>query len=108
MATPRGDVAQLAERRLCKAEVVGSIPIVSTREAAGQRPAGGSGGRPAPCGWRLGGAADSALSGDRRSPSASAARHSPSMLRFLSPGSTIGTTGDKRIRTAPHRFGSFP
>ncbi len=27
----RGDVAQLGERRLCKAEVVGSIPIVSTR-----------------------------------------------------------------------------
>ena len=25
-----GDVAQLAERRLCKAEVVGSSPIVST------------------------------------------------------------------------------
>ncbi len=27
----RGDVAQLGERRLCKAEVVGSIPIVSTK-----------------------------------------------------------------------------
>jgi hypothetical protein len=26
-----GDVAQLGERRLCKPEVVGSIPIVSTR-----------------------------------------------------------------------------
>ena len=26
-----GDVAQLAERSLCKADVVGSIPIVSTR-----------------------------------------------------------------------------
>ena len=29
----RGDVAQLGERRLCKAEVVGSIPIVSTNFA---------------------------------------------------------------------------
>ena len=28
--TPRGDVAQLVERGLCKPEVVGSIPIVST------------------------------------------------------------------------------
>ena len=27
---PRGDVAQLVERGLCKPEVVGSIPIVST------------------------------------------------------------------------------
>ena len=25
-----GDVAQLGERRLCKAEVVGSIPVIST------------------------------------------------------------------------------
>ena len=31
MTPPRGDVAQLGERRLCKAEVVGSIPIVSTK-----------------------------------------------------------------------------
>jgi hypothetical protein len=30
-ATPCGDVAQLVERLLCKQEVVGSIPIVSTR-----------------------------------------------------------------------------
>jgi hypothetical protein len=29
---PRGDVAQLVERGLCKPEVVGSIPIVSTFE----------------------------------------------------------------------------
>ena len=27
-----GDVAQLGERRFCKAEVVGSIPIISTIE----------------------------------------------------------------------------
>ena len=27
-----GDVAQLAERRLCKAEVVGSSPIISTSD----------------------------------------------------------------------------
>ena len=27
-----GDVAQLGERRLCKPEVVGSIPIISTKE----------------------------------------------------------------------------
>ncbi len=31
-ATPYGDVAQLVERLLCKQEVVGSIPIVSTQE----------------------------------------------------------------------------
>jgi hypothetical protein len=27
---PHGDVAQLGERRFCKAEVAGSIPVVST------------------------------------------------------------------------------
>ncbi len=31
---PRGGVAQLGERLLCKQEVVGSIPITSTRLAA--------------------------------------------------------------------------
>ena len=31
----REDVAQLGERGLCKPEVVGSIPIVSTRTIAG-------------------------------------------------------------------------
>ncbi len=30
MFTTSGDVAQLGERGLCKPEVVGSIPIVST------------------------------------------------------------------------------
>ena len=34
----RGDVAQLGERRLCKPEAVGSIPIISTmRRRAGPR-----------------------------------------------------------------------
>ena len=33
-----GDVAQLGERRLCKAEVVGSIPIISTNLNAASRP----------------------------------------------------------------------
>ena len=32
-----GDVAQLGEHRLCKPRVVGSSPIVSTKETAGQR-----------------------------------------------------------------------
>lgn len=32
-----GDVAQLVERGLCKPEVVGSIPIVSTLVAASGR-----------------------------------------------------------------------
>ena len=31
-AVGEGDVAQLVERRFCKAEVVGSNPIVSTME----------------------------------------------------------------------------
>ncbi len=31
---PRGGVAQLGERLLCKQEVVGSIPITSTKLAA--------------------------------------------------------------------------
>lgn len=29
----RGDIAQLGERRPCKAEVTGSIPVISTRLA---------------------------------------------------------------------------
>jgi hypothetical protein len=28
----KGDIAQLGERRLCKPEVTGSIPVISTRE----------------------------------------------------------------------------
>ena len=36
-----GDVAQLAEHLLCKQDVVGSIPIVSTRKAPGSEAAGG-------------------------------------------------------------------
>ncbi len=32
-----GDVAQLGERGLCKPEVVGSIPIISTMEAERKR-----------------------------------------------------------------------
>jgi hypothetical protein len=35
--TYRGDVAQLVERGLCKPEVVGSIPIVSTFEDSVRR-----------------------------------------------------------------------
>ena len=35
LRAPFGDVAQLAERYLCKVDVRGSIPLVSTRESAG-------------------------------------------------------------------------
>jgi hypothetical protein len=31
-ATDSGDIAQLGERRLCKPEVTGSIPVISTSE----------------------------------------------------------------------------
>lgn len=34
MVAYQGDVAQLVERGLCKPEVVGSIPIVSTKVVA--------------------------------------------------------------------------
>ena len=37
MPTMRGDVAQSGERLLCKQEVSGSIPLISTRPRAGGR-----------------------------------------------------------------------
>jgi hypothetical protein len=53
-----GDVAQLGERRLCKPEVAGSIPVVSTNCVAAvsnvvpvsnRQNESNAGGKPAPC-----------------------------------------------------------
>src|SRR4051812_44973299 len=54
--TVRGDVAQLGERRLCKPEVAGSIPVVSTiLRTIPRRPGETSSGMPPYLGIEIGG-----------------------------------------------------